>query len=227
MDATEAVRRERLVVGGVDVHTTHDHEQREHQQLDDHHDVVGARALLDALEQQHGDRDDDAKGRQVHEHRYAGDARRGVHERPDSRVAAGLHVPVAVREPSREIDTESRQQGREIAGPSDRDRHVTHGVFEDECPTDDPSDDLAERGVRIGVGAARLRYHGRELGVAERRETTHGTEEHERDDQRRPGAVSNYGAVGQRFSGRSCSERRENAGADNRTDGQHDKIASA
>ena len=52
MDAAKSVRREGHVVLRVDVHAPHDHEQRQHQQLHHDHDVVGACALLHAVQQQ-------------------------------------------------------------------------------------------------------------------------------------------------------------------------------
>ena len=42
MDAGEAVRRKRRVVVGIDVHHADADEERQREQLDHHHDVVGA-----------------------------------------------------------------------------------------------------------------------------------------------------------------------------------------
>src|ERR1700733_16223138 len=50
------------------------------------------------------------------------------------------------------VDAEIMQQRDNIARPADGDGGGAHGVFEDEVPTDDPGEDLAQG--RIGVGAA-------------------------------------------------------------------------
>ena len=225
MDAAEPVRRERRVVRRVDVHGPDNHEQRQHQQLDHHHDVVGARAFLHALQQQRGDRGDDGERRDVEQDGDAGDIRRGLQQRHQRRIAAGLHGPVAVRQPARHRDAEPREQRHEIAAPADRHRDVADRVLEDERPADDPGDDLAERRVRVGVGAAGLRDHRGQLGVAERRQPAHRAEQHERHDQRGAGAVPHHRAVGQHLAGGGGPERREDARADDRPDGQHDQVA--
>ncbi len=59
VDAGEPVRRERVVVGRIDVRETDDHEQRERCQLHGHHDVVRLAALARAPEQQPGNRHHD------------------------------------------------------------------------------------------------------------------------------------------------------------------------
>ena len=55
MNAGPAVRREWMVVLGVDVHQPDDHEECEHDQLHRNHDVVGAGAFANAQHQQPGD----------------------------------------------------------------------------------------------------------------------------------------------------------------------------
>ena len=61
MDAGEAIRRKRRVVGGSDVHHADADEERQHHQLDHHHDRVGGRALARAAQQQPRDQHDDAR----------------------------------------------------------------------------------------------------------------------------------------------------------------------
>ena len=72
--------------------------------------------------------------------------------------------------PGRQLDAEPGEDPLEVAAPADRDGHRSDRVLEDQVPADHPGEDLAERGVGVGVGAAGDRDHRRELGVAERRE---------------------------------------------------------
>ena len=88
---------------------------------------------------------------------------------------------VAVGQPGRQLDAESGQERREVAAPGDRHRDVADRVFEDQIPADDPGDQLAERRIRIGVGAARLRNHRRQLRVAEAGQRADGAEQQERE----------------------------------------------
>ena len=46
------------------------------------------------------------------------------------------------------------QQADDVARPADRDGGRAHGVFEDQVPADDPGDELAQRRIGVGVGAA-------------------------------------------------------------------------
>ena len=64
-----------------------------------------------------------------------------------------------------------------------------HGVLQHQVPTDDPREQLAHGGVRVGVGRARHRHHRRELRVAQRREDAGDPGHHEREDERRAGLV--------------------------------------
>ena len=84
-----------------------------------------------------------------------------------------------------QVDPEAAQQRREVVAPRDRDGDVADGVLEDQVPADDPGDELAERRVGVGVGAAGLRNHRRQLGVAERRQRADAAEQEEGEDQRR------------------------------------------
>ena len=120
-----------------------------------------------------------------------------------------------------------REQRIEIAAPRDGDGDVAHRVLEDEIPADDPGHQLAERRVRIRVGAAGLRNHRRQLGVAERGERARPAEQHERQDQRRARAARMTSPSGRTFTGRRGADRREDPGADHGADGEHDQIAGA
>ena len=83
-----------------------------------------------------------------------------------------------------------RDQRVEIVAPRDRHGDVADRVLEDQIPADDPRDQLAERRVRVGVGASRLRDHRRELRVAQPASAHATAEQEEREDQRRSCAVA-------------------------------------
>ena len=140
------------------------------------------------------------------------------------RIRAEQRRAVAVRQPGGKLDAEARQQRGEVAAPGDRDRDVADRVLEDQVPADDPRDQLAERRVRVGVGAAGLRDHRRQLGVAERR----------RARTPRRAAGTRGPAPGRRRSGRPSPSARTSPaaavpidekmpGADHRADRQHDR----
>ena len=169
----------------------------------------------------------DRERREVEEDRDAGDARRGVHQRLHRRIGAERDGAIAVRQPARQVDAEAAEQRVEVAAPGDGDGDVADRVLEDQIPADDPRDQLAERRVRIRVGAARLRNHRRQLRVAERRKPADGAEQDEREDQRGPGRRADDLAVGPDFAGRRGADRREDAGADHGADRQHHQIARA
>ena len=69
-----------------------------------------------------------------------------------------------------ETQAQLAEQRDEIARPADGHRRGTERVLEDQIPADDPGDELAERGVAIGVGRAGDRNARRELRIAERRQ---------------------------------------------------------
>src|SRR6266481_6090493 len=80
--------------------------------------------------------------------------------------------PVVVGQPQRHLDVEDIQQLDEMVRPARRNRARTHGIFKRQIPTDDPSKELPERRVRIGVRAARKRDHRREFRITKCRERT-------------------------------------------------------
>ena len=99
------------------------------------------------------------------------------------------------------------QQRDDIARPADGDGGGAHGVFEDQVPADDPGEDLAQRRVSIGVGAARDRHHRGELGVAQADEGAGDAADDEREHD------SGAGIVRRRRAG-----EHEDAGADDAAD---------
>ncbi len=146
-----------MVVGGLQVRHADHHEQRQRQQLDRHHDVVGGGALARAAQQQPGDQHHDAERRHIDQDGDAEDVRRGLQQPVDRRIGAEQRGAVAGGQPLRKDDAESAQQRVEIIAPGNRHRDVADGVFENQIPADDPRHQFAQRGVGVGVGAARLR----------------------------------------------------------------------
>src|SRR5215469_5602412 len=92
----------------------------------------------------------------------------------------------------------------------------TEGVFEDQVPADNPSDQLAQSRVGIGVGAARNGDHRREFGIAETRESASDARHNEREDD---------GGAGKLRRGLPGDD--EDPGADNRADTQGDQVQYA
>ncbi len=196
----------------------------------DHH-VVGGGGLADAAHQNHREEHDDEEGGNVEAEVPA-----GVVE-----VVAGEILEaggkIGGRDPSRAgMQAEPVEQVDDVGGEADADAHVGAGVFEDQIPADDPGDELAERGVGVGVGRAGDGNHGGQLGVAEAGERAdEGHQDHgERDggtgagtagergvgddvvDERRVGD----GGVGQLLAGDGGADDGEDARADDRADAE-------
>ncbi len=110
-------------------------------------------------------------------------------------------------------DAEAGEQALHVAAPANRHRHRADGVLENQVPADHPGDQLAQRGVGIGVGAAGDRDHRRELGVAQRRERARQARREVRHGDRRAGLV-----------GRGGAGQHEDAGADDGSDTQERKV---
>ena len=142
-------------------------------------------------------------------------------------IGAEERRSIPVRQVCGQIDAEAGKQRIEIAAPRNRHGDVADRVLEDQIPADDPGHQLAQRRVRIRVRASRLRNHRRELRVAERRQPAHDAEQDEREDERRPGAVTHDLARRQDLAGRRGADRRKDARADHRADGEHDQIPGA
>ena len=96
---------------------------------------------------------------------------RGVDHLPGDdvfRFAQGR--PVVVGEPERHAQMENVEKLDEMVGPAGRYGAGAHGVFQREVPADDPGENFAERGISVGVRAARERNKCRKFRVAEARE---------------------------------------------------------
>src|SRR5205085_7444749 len=76
----------------------------------------------------------------------------------------------------------------EVSGPTDRHGHVADGVFQNEIPADDPSDNFTECRIRIGVSRAGDGNHGGEFGVTKRGKAASNCSNDKRKDYRRTGA---------------------------------------
>ena len=63
--------------------------------------------------------------------------------------------PMIVGQPKRHLDMQNIKEFNEVIRPTRRDCARTHGVLERKVPADNPRNQLAERSVSIGVGAAR------------------------------------------------------------------------
>ena len=120
------------------------------------------------------------------------------------------------RERGRQRDADARQQPLHVAAPADGDGHRPDGVFENQVPADHPGDQLAERRVGVGVGAAGDRNHRGELGVAEGRKCARQASREVRHRDRRPGLVRGRGAG-----------QHENAGADDGADPEQRQVPGA
>ena len=132
------------------------------------------------------------------------------------KTAGALNVPPS---PGRtgdrlgQADAEERVQQRlQVAAPADGHRRHRHAVLEDQVPADDPRDELAERRVAVGVGAARDRDRRGQLGVGEGREQAGDPREGEGDDDRRAGIAD------------ALADDHEDAGADDRADAQRGEV---
>ena len=227
VDAAEPVGRERVQIGGVEVRPAHHHENRQRHQLDRHHDVVGGDALARAAQQQPGDQADDGERRDIDQDGNAEDVRRRAQQPVHLRIGAEQRGAVTGGQAQRQGDAEAAQQRIEIIAPGNRHRHVADGVFQNQVPADDPRHQFAQRGVGVGVGAARLRDHGRQFGVAQPGQHAGGAQQQEGKDQRRTRARAHHFAVRSQLSGRGGPDGAENARSDHGADGQHDQVAGA
>ena len=88
---------------------------------------------------------------------------------------------------SRQVDAELIDETHQVSRPADPDRRRARGVFQHQVPADDPGDQLAHRGVGVGVRAAGHRHRARHFRVAEPGEGAGDAGHHEGDRHRRAG----------------------------------------
>ncbi len=116
--------------------------------------------------------------------------------------------PVVVGQPERHANMENIQQLNKVIRPARRHGTGTHRIFQGQIPANNPGKNLAERGVGIGISAARQRNHGRKLRITKPRKGTAQARHHKRQHQRRPRIV------------RTQARQHENSRADNRAHAQ-------
>ena len=227
MDAAPAVGGKRRVVLRVDMGQPRHDEQAEHQELDHHEHVVGARALAHAKQQQPGDQADDHERGHVDQDRNPGDVGGGVEQAVSRGISAEQRGAITGRQKIGEVHAERAEKRLEVVAPGDRHGDVPHRVLENQVPADDPGNQLAERRVGIRVRAPRLGNHGGQFGVAEAGERAADAQQQERKDQGRTGAGAHHVSRRVGLPGGRGADRTEDPSADDGADRQHDEIASA
>jgi hypothetical protein len=135
-DSGKAGRGEGRPVRGFHQHSTDHHEGQNGADLDRDHDVVGLGRFLHAAHQQQRQNEDNQEAWEI-------------------KVRAGPlpRSPHGTRPLVRQVHAERRELRFRVTGKADRHGDVADHVFENQVPADDPGEDLAERRVRIGVGA--------------------------------------------------------------------------
>ncbi len=103
----------------------------------------------------------DAKGQDIEDDRNAENVRRAVEQTRNSRSG-----PIIGGEPVGNRDPEARDERLEVIAPADGDGDIADRVFDDQVPADDPGNQFAERGIGVGIRAARYRNHRRKFGIA-------------------------------------------------------------
>ena len=194
LELVDAVRRERLPVGRVDIPDDAHDEQHDDRELDEHHDVVGLLRLVDADRQHPGDEQHD-------------------HETGKIEVCGRIGVG-AVRggQLDRQMQSEPFEQLVEIAAPSGGHRGRLQRVLQNQVPADHERDQFPEREIGVRVCRAGNRRHRREFGIAQAGEAAADRGQQERHHQRRAGGQ------------RALAGEYEDAGADDRPDAQHRQV---
>ena len=153
-------RDERVPVGGVHEARRERDEEQDHRDLHEDDDGVEPRRLLDAADEQRRDREDDEHGGHVED-----GARRSKCSLLAPRATGALVHAFGRSTPKVSWKNATTYPDQPTLTAAARDQ-----VLEDEVPTDDPRDELAHRGVRVGVGAASDGDHRGHLRVAKARE---------------------------------------------------------
>ena len=86
------------------------------------------------------------------------------------------------------MQAEPVEQIDNMGGKTHADRHVRAGVLQDQIPADDPGDQLAQRGVGVGVGRAGNGNHRGQFGIAEAGERADNGHQHHGERDGRAGA---------------------------------------
>ncbi len=231
-DAREASREKRRPVRRLHEEGADGDEEEERRNFQDDDEVVDPGRLLDPPHEEDRDRRRDKGRKEIEDDRdpeelqvvQVGLVRDRLlgRENPD---ASFRHRPgreeggaVVGREEGGELEPEPEKELAEVGGPRDRHGDVSDRVLEDQVPPDDPRDELAERGVAVGVRRPGHRDEARELRIAETAEAACERRQKDRDDD--PGARG-----GQRAAARGGRpERREDPGTDDRADSQGHQV---
>ena len=194
---------EGVPVGRVDIAPAHHDHQRDQADFQYHHGRVGEARFADA--------DVAEPGQQQHQHH-----RRQVEQRTrgDQLMVGGeCQRRVGQRRRQAQVHAEGVadmvEQAQEITRPAHGYRRGGYAVFQHQVPADEPRHQLAQGGVRVGVGAAGYRDQGGEFGVAQRGERAADGCQQERQDHRRP-----------RVIGGCLARDHEDAATDHRADAQ-------
>ena len=198
-------RQEGVVVLRLHVEQADPDHDRHHRELEQHHRAVDAGGFADADHQQGRGRHHDQDRRHVDD---------AVRQRA---VGELVRLEGRVHERARQVDAQGvAHEAGHVARPAHRDGGRPDRVFEHEIPADDPGDELAHRGVGVGVGRARHRDHASELAVAHAREGAADRRDGEGERHRRAGML-----------GRGDAGEREQARPDHRADAEADQAPGA
>ena len=109
--------------------------------------LLVSRGFANAADQDDGEDHDDEKRRDVEPEVPARRIEHVALQIGEARGQIGGRDPAQVG-----MDPEPVHQATAWPANPTRDRHVGEGVFKDQVPADDPRDQLAKRGVGVGVG---------------------------------------------------------------------------
>ena len=101
----------------------------------------------------------------------------------------------------------------EVGREADGDRHVADRIFENQVPADNPREDFAERGLRIGISGTRDRDHRSKLRIAEAGERADDAGDDVGDEDGGP-----------RVERRGVTGTDEDAGADDAADAEEHEV---
>ena len=159
----------RRVIGRIHEAPAERNHQDHDRHLGDDDQAIDESGFLGSAHQQCGEQEED------HDRGNVDDAMNGR-----DRVCLKWRMTPLVRD----VHPDEFERLVEILAPRNRHGRSTHGILEDQVPADDPGDELAHRGVRIGVRAAGDRDHRGEFGVAKPGEGTANACHHEGDRDR-------------------------------------------
>ena len=94
-----------------------------------------------------------------------------------------------VREGVRQSDVEEGKKILKVMGPAVRNGGRGHRVLENQIPSDDPREQLAQGRVGVRVCRSRHGHHGRELRITQSRENARDSGHNEREHQCGPGKI--------------------------------------